>query len=120
GAAAGWQREIYAVVRASQSAGVAALAAGTPFADIHAAATDVLAEAGWLDAFTTGLGHGVGLQIHEDPFIAASDSSRLAPRTDLTMEPGIYLPGRGGVRIEDTVLVTDAAPEVLTTMTTDL
>lgn len=120
GAAADWQREIYAVVRASQAAGVAALTAGTPFADIHAAATDVLAEAGWLDAFTTGLGHGVGLQIHEDPFIAASDSSRLAPRTVLTMEPGIYLPGRGGVRIEDSVLVTDTAPEVLTTLTTDL
>jgi len=120
GPAADWQREIYEAVRASQAAGAASLRAGTPFSAIHAAATDVLADAGWLNAFTTGLGHGVGLQIHEDPFIAASGSSRLTQRTVLTMEPGIYLPGRGGVRIEDTVLVTDAAPEALTTMTTDL
>ena len=73
-----------------------------------------------VESFTTGLGHGVGLQIHEDPFITNRDAGKIEARTVMTMEPGIYLPGRGGVRIEDTVVVTSGAPEVLTTMTKDL
>ena len=115
-----WQREIHAAVKESQAAGLAALRDGTAVADSYAAATSSLEAAGWLHAFTTGLGHGVGLEIHEDPFIGPSQTGKLASRTVLTMEPGIYVPGRGGVRIEDTVLVTTGAPEVLTTMTKDL
>ncbi len=115
-----WQREIHAAVKESQAAGLAALTEGTAVADSYAAATASLEAAGWLHAFTTGLGHGVGLEIHEDPFIGPSQTGKLASRTVLTMEPGIYVPGRGGVRIEDTVLVTTGAPEVLTTMTKDL
>jgi Xaa-Pro aminopeptidase len=123
GAADAWQREVHAAVRASQAAGVDALREGRPVAEADAVARGVLDEAGWLEHFTTGLGHGVGLQIHEDPFIAASHVGTLERRTVLTMEPGIYVPGRGGVRIEDTVLVTPAAtgtPEVLTDLTTEL
>jgi Xaa-Pro aminopeptidase len=123
GRADAWQREVHAAVRASQAAGVEALREGRPVAESDAVARGVLDEAGWLEHFTTGLGHGVGLQIHEDPFIAASHAGTLASRTTLTMEPGIYVPGRGGVRIEDTVLVTPAAtgtPEVLTDLTTEL
>ncbi|KQV76694.1 X-Pro dipeptidase [Aeromicrobium sp. Root344] len=120
GRADDWQREIHAAVRASQAAGVEALREGVAIADSYAAATASLDAAGWLHAFTTGLGHGVGLEIHEDPFIGPSHTGKLASRTVLTMEPGIYVPGRGGVRIEDTVLVTTGAPEVLTTMTKDL
>lgn len=120
GAAEDWQREIYAAVRASQAAGVDRLRDGVPVPEAHAAAVDSLEAAGWLHAFTTGLGHGVGLQIHEDPFLGPGHPSTLTRRTVLTMEPGIYLPGRGGVRIEDTVLVTDSGPEVLTTTTKDL
>jgi len=115
-----WQREIHAAVRESQAAGLAELREGTAIADSYAAATASLEASGWLHAFTTGLGHGVGLEIHEDPFIGPSQTGKLASRTVLTMEPGIYVPGRGGVRIEDTVLVTTGAPEVLTTMTKDL
>jgi Xaa-Pro aminopeptidase len=115
-----WQREIHAAVKESQAAGLAALRDGTAVADSYAAATSSLEAAGWLHAFTTGLGHGVGLEIHEDPFIGPSQTGKLDSRTVLTMEPGIYVPGRGGVRIEDTVLVTTGAPEVLTTMTKDL
>ena len=115
-----WQREIHEAVRQSQAAGLETFRDGVPVADSDAAARSSLDAAGWLHAFTTGLGHGVGLEIHEDPFIAASHTGKLISRNVLTMEPGIYVPGRGGVRIEDTVLVTTGAPEVLTTMTKDL
>lgn len=116
---ADWQAEAHAVVRAAQAAGVRALRPGAAVADADAAARGVLEEAGWLEWFTTGLGHGVGLQIHEDPFLSARHLGRLARRTPVTMEPGVYLPGRGGVRIEDTVVVDDG-PEVLTDLTTEL
>ena len=120
GRADDWQREVHAAVLASQTAGVAALREDVPVAASDEAARGVLEDAGWLEYFTTGLGHGVGLQIHEDPFISHRHAGRLARRTTLTMEPGVYVPGRGGVRIEDTLLVTSDQPEVLTTMTTDL
>jgi Xaa-Pro aminopeptidase len=120
GRADDWQREVYAAVRESQAAGVELLRDGVDVSASDVAARASLEASGWLDAFTTGLGHGVGLEIHEDPFIAASHAGKLSSRTVLTMEPGIYVPGRGGVRIEDTVLVTAGAPEVLTTMTKDL
>lgn len=120
GPPADWQREIHAAVQASQAAGVDALVAGTPVADTWHAAVDVLDASGWRESFTTGLGHGVGLVIHEDPFLGPSHPGTLDRRTAVTMEPGIYLPGRGGVRIEDTVIVTEGRPEVLTTMTRDL
>ena len=120
GKPADWQREIHTAVREAQAAGLDRLRAGETVADSWEAATRVLDAAGWLESFTTGLGHGVGLQIHEDPFIGACDTGRIHSRSAVTMEPGIYLPGRGGVRIEDTVVVTSGAPEVLTTMTKDL
>ena len=124
GSPADWQREIHAAVQESQAAGVARCVEGGAVADVNTAARSSLEAAGWLEYFTTGLGHGVGLQIHEDPFIAAKHVGRLERRTVLTVEPGIYLPGRGGVRIEDTVAVgtlkNSNGPEVLTTTPTDL
>jgi Xaa-Pro aminopeptidase len=120
GTADDWQREVHAAVQACQAAGVAALREDASVAASDEVARQVLDDAGWLEYFTTGLGHGVGLQIHEDPFISRRHAGRLARRTTLTMEPGIYVPGRGGVRIEDTLLVTSDDPEVLTMMTTDL
>lgn len=120
GRADDWQREVYAAVQASQAAGLEQFRDGSKVSDSDEAARASLDAAGWLHAFTTGLGHGVGLEIHEDPFIAARNTGKLVSRTVLTMEPGIYVAGRGGVRIEDTVLVTTGAPEVLTTMTKDL
>jgi Xaa-Pro aminopeptidase len=119
GPPADWQSEIHAAVRASQAAGVGALRPGEPIADADKIARQVLEDAGWLEYLTTGVGHGVGLEIHEDPYVGPRNAGKLAAGTTLTMEPGIYLPGRGGVRIEDTVLV-EATPRVLTTMTTDL
>lgn len=120
GRADAWQREIYGAVQEAQAAGLELLREGVEISASDAAVRASLETAGWLEAFTTGLGHGVGLEIHEDPFVAGSNAGKLSCRTVLTMEPGIYVPGRGGVRIEDTVLVTAGAPEVLTTMTKDL
>lgn len=115
-----WQREVHAAVRRAQSLGVRALREDAPVAEIDVAVRADLEDSGWLQHFTTGLGHGVGLLIHEDPFFSARHAGRLSRRTTLTMEPGIYVPGRGGVRIEDTVLVTADEPDVLTALTTEL
>ena len=120
GRADDWQREVHAAVQSAQAAGVEQLREGVPVATSDEVAREVLKDAGWLEWFTTGIGHGVGLQIHEDPFVGARHPGRLARCTTVTMEPGVYVPGRGGVRIEDTVLVTGDSPEVLTPMTTDL
>jgi Xaa-Pro aminopeptidase len=116
----GWQREIHAAVQAAQWAGVEAMTAGAAVAAPDAAARQVLAEAGWLERFTTGIGHGVGLQIHEDPFVGPRNPGRLHDRTPVTMEPGIYLPDRGGVRIEDTLVVGAGGPRVLTDLPREL
>lgn len=115
-----WQREIYDVVRAAQRAGRHALGVGAEVRDVDAAARQVVTDAGYAEAFPHGLGHGVGLEIHEAPLLGYQATGRLSARTPLTVEPGIYLPGRGGVRIEDTLVVGDGAPELLTTTPKDL
>ena len=120
GAAADWQRELYALVAAAQAAGRAALSPGVDVADVDAAARGVVVDAGRGEEFLHPLGHGVGLQIHEAPLLGATGSGRLAAGMAVTVEPGVYLEGRGGVRIEDTLVVTDGAPEVLTRFPKDL
>jgi Xaa-Pro aminopeptidase len=117
---ADWQREIYDVVRVAQRAGRRALAPGADVADVDAAARQVVADAGYAEAFPHGLGHGVGLEIHEAPMMGYGKTGRIAARTPITVEPGVYLPGRGGVRIEDTLVVADGEPELLTTTPKDL
>jgi Xaa-Pro aminopeptidase len=120
GRATEWQREAHEAVRRAQALGVDALRVDATPAQVDAAVRGDLEAHGWLEHFTTGLGHGVGLQIHEDPFFGPTRTGRLTHRTVLTMEPGVYLVGRGGVRIEDTVCVTPGDPEVLTPAPTDL
>ncbi|HEY2301751.1 MAG TPA: Xaa-Pro peptidase family protein [Acidimicrobiales bacterium] len=114
------QARIYAVVAASQAAGVAAVAPGVPAADIDRVCRQVIADAGWAEQFVHGTGHGVGLDIHEAPSVASSSSDTLSPGHVITVEPGVYLPGVAGVRIEDTVVVTDDGCDLLTFTPKDL
>ncbi len=121
GAPAAWQRDLYALVAAAQQAGIVAAGPGEAVADTDAAARDLIAAAGYGEFFGHGLGHGVGLEIHEAPLVGHARPGRLADRVPITVEPGVYLPGKGGVRIEDTLVVRSgaaAAPDLLTTTTT--
>jgi Xaa-Pro aminopeptidase len=125
GEPAGWQREIYDLVAAAQRAGVAAVRDGANVADVDAAARDLIAAAGHDEHFQHGLGHGVGLEIHEAPMIGYEKAGTLGDRVPVTVEPGVYLPGMGGVRIEDTLVVRAGAgaagsAEMLTTPTREL
>ena len=108
------QQRMLDVVGASQQAGVDAVAAGVATAAVDAACRRVIEEAGWGDAFVHGTGHGVGLLIHEDPRVAATATATLAPGHVVTVEPGVYLPEHGGVRVEDTVVVTAEGCRALT------
>jgi Xaa-Pro aminopeptidase len=120
GEPADWQREVYDVVRRSQQAGVDALAVDALVSDLDATARGVIDEAGYGEHFTHALGHGVGLEIHEAPTLGSGGSDRLADRMPVTVEPGVYLEGRGGVRIEDTLVVRASGTELLTQTTKDL
>ncbi|HVT66189.1 MAG TPA: Xaa-Pro peptidase family protein [Trebonia sp.] len=106
GTAAGWQREIYDLVATAQRAGIDALADGAEAGAVDAAARDLIEAAGHAAHFQHGLGHGVGLEIHEAPMLGYGRTGKLGDRVPVTVEPGVYLPARGGVRIEDVLVVT--------------
>ncbi|WP_043638663.1 M24 family metallopeptidase [Nonomuraea candida] len=120
GPPAAWQRELYDLVAAAQRAGRHAVTPGAGAGDVDAAARSVIAEAGHAGHFRHGLGHGVGLEIHEEPFLGPSRTGRLEDRVPITVEPGVYLPGRGGVRIEDTLVTREGGPELFTKTTKEL
>ncbi|MEI6622678.1 MAG: aminopeptidase P family protein [Actinomycetes bacterium] len=111
-----WQWEVFDAVERAAAAGRAALRAGAAYADVDRAARAVVEAGGFGENFIHGLGHGVGLEIHEAPLLAARSVGRLALGVVVTVEPGIYLPGRGGVRIEDTCLVTEDGALELTSV----
>lgn len=120
GALADWQRDVYELVRQAQAAGTTAAQPDAEVADVDRVAREVIVDAGYGECFAHSLGHGVGLQIHEAPRLAATGDGRLATGMAVTVEPGVYLTGRGGVRIEDTVVVRDGGPEFLTLSTKEL
>ena len=113
GSAADWQREIYELVATAQRAGRHALDVGAELRDVDGAARHVIVDAGYGEFFGHGLGHGVGLQIHEAPGINSAAAGTLLAGSVVTVEPGVYLPDRGGVRIEDTLVVGERS-ELLT------
>ena len=113
-------RRAYEVCLDAQLAGLAAVRPGASGPGVDAAARDRIEAAGFGEAFGHGLGHGVGLLVHEAPRLAKESRDTLQPGHVVTVEPGIYLQGLGGIRIEDLVVVRDGEPEVLTTFTKDL
>jgi Xaa-Pro aminopeptidase len=113
-------REIYEVTLEAQLEAIERIGPGVRCAEVDAAARDIIEEAGYGDRFGHGLGHGVGLDIHEGPRLARTSEDVLAPGMVVTVEPGIYLPGIGGVRIEDLVVVTERGRRNLSTLPKDL
>lgn len=107
-------RKIFPIVRRAQLAGIAAVRPGAACRDVDKAARDIIDAAGFGPQFGHGLGHGLGLDVHEGPRVSSKSTDVLRPGMVVTVEPGIYLPGIGGVRIEDDVLVTKTGHEVLT------
>jgi Xaa-Pro aminopeptidase len=108
--------DAYELVARAQAAGLEATRAGVDGKAADEAARAVIRDAGFEDFFGHGLGHGVGLEVHEPPRLSTRSEDVLAPGEVVTVEPGVYLPGRFGVRIEDLVVVADGAPRVLTSL----
>jgi Xaa-Pro aminopeptidase len=114
------QLKIYRIVREAHDKAIEMVRPGIPVRDVDAAARDHIRECGYGDYFGHGLGHGVGLNVHEDPFVNADNKDILQEGMVFTIEPGIYVPDLGGVRLEDMVRVTSHGAEVLTTQSKDL
>ncbi|MGD0254106.1 MAG: Xaa-Pro peptidase family protein [Acidimicrobiales bacterium] len=119
GGSAGELDKVFAVVAEAQASGVARVRAGVEAGDVDSTCRELIAEAGWSEAFEHGTGHGVGLDVHEAPTVSEGSTAILATGFVVTVEPGVYLPGVGGVRIEDTVAVTDDGCRALTGFTKD-
>ncbi len=113
-------RKIYSVVQKAQKAAFDSIKPGVKALDVDRAARQLIAEAGFGEYFGHGLGHGIGLQIHEAPWLRPVSETVLEPGMVFTLEPGIYLPGWGGVRIEDNILVTSSGAQYLTGISREL
>ena len=114
------QREIYNIVKKAQQVGIESLKPGVNGKDIDRIARSIIEEAGYGGNFGHGLGHGVGLEIHEQPFLSQDCEKNISAGNVITIEPGIYIPGWGGVRIEDSVLINENGPEILTRISKEL
>jgi Xaa-Pro aminopeptidase len=113
-------RRMYEAVKAAQLASIEAVRPGVETGEVDRAGRDRLKKAGYDAYFTHSTGHGVGIEVHELPRLARGQNQLLTPGMVITIEPGIYIPKEGGVRIEDMVLVTESGREVLTPTTRDL
>ncbi len=110
----GEMADVWAVVSESQQAGVDRVGPGVAAVAVDGACRDRITQAGWAERFEHGTGHGVGLDIHEAPSVGPGSTAILEAGAVVTVEPGVYLPGRGGVRIEDTLVVTERGSRSLT------
>jgi Xaa-Pro aminopeptidase len=113
-------REWYSVLQRAQAAATAAVRPGVTCAQVDAAARQVITDAGWGDQFIHRTGHGIGLDTHEAPYVVAGNDLPLEPGMAFSVEPGIYLEGRYGARIEDIVVCTDGGGRRLNTTSRDL
>jgi Xaa-Pro aminopeptidase len=113
-------RRVYDLVRDAQAEATAAVRPGVPAQEVDAAARSVIAAAGYGEYFTHRTGHGIGLEVHEDPYIVEGNDAPLQPGMAFSVEPGVYLPGRWGVRLENIVMCTEAGSEVLNQSSLDL
>jgi Xaa-Pro aminopeptidase len=113
-------RDVYELVQRAQAAGLAAVRPGPTGKEVDAVAREIIDGAGHAEHFGHGLGHGVGLEVHEGPRLSRQGETPLAPGQVVTVEPGVYVPGSVGVRIEDLVVVTEDGHDVLSTLPKDL
>jgi Xaa-Pro dipeptidase len=113
-------RKIHQVVMEANAAGRAAAQPGVPCANVDFAARTVIEKAGYGQYFTHRTGHGIGMEPHEDPYMRGDNLELLSPGMTFTVEPGIYLPGRNGVRIEDNMFITENGAECLSDMPREL
>lgn len=120
GSATEWHKEIHQAAAAAQQIGRNESKSGSSLGSVDEKVRAQLAESGFLEYFIHGLGHGVGLDIHEDPFFKPESAGKITPNMVITVEPGIYLPDRGGVRIEDTGVITNSGFETLTNFSYEL
>jgi Xaa-Pro aminopeptidase len=111
---------IFQVVQTSQAAGAAAVRPGIAAKEVDDICRQIITDAGWAERFEHGTGHGVGLDIHEAPTVSQLGTAILAPGFVVTVEPGVYVPGHGGVRVEDTLVVTEDGARPLTRFTKDI
>jgi Xaa-Pro aminopeptidase len=114
------QKKIYRVVKEAHDKAIEKVRPGIPFCEVDAAARDHIRSQGYGEYFGHGTGHGIGLAVHEEPVVNSENKDLLHEGMVFTVEPGIYIPDRGGVRIEDMVLVTSRGAEVLTYLPTEL
>ena len=114
------EKELYAIVRRANLAGIAAVKPGIPFKEIDLAARKVIEEAGYGEYFIHRLGHGIGMEVHEPFDVSATDETLVREGMCFSIEPGIYIPGRVGIRIEDLVCVTKDGCRVLNSYPKDL
>jgi Xaa-Pro aminopeptidase len=115
-----WQVNLHAAVTTAQQAGRDVIRAGIKFREVENSVNQALTQSGYREYFTHGLGHGVGLAIHEDPFFGRVEDAKIAPNTVVTIEPGAYLKDQGGVRVEDTIVVNLHGYENLTNLPYEL
>jgi Xaa-Pro aminopeptidase len=111
---------VFELVRDAQARATAAIRPGVPAEQIDATARSVIAEAGYADFFTHRLGHGIGLEVHEDPYVVSGNATPLKPGAAFSVEPGVYLPGRWGVRLENIVMCSETGATVLNRSSLDL